>query len=105
MKIDYTPIFVILLFVIPIGFTLHTCAPIYKSLAEDLFEDSGSDDSSSPSNIIAVKELSSDPKVGIIANPKGKPSLMYVPGKGGYEVTYEENGVLKTKTMNSDPTK
>lgn len=58
-----------------------------------------------PENIVAVKESPSNPTVGIISNSKGKPGYLYVPGRKSYEVTYEENGILKTKTMSSDPTK
>ena len=58
-----------------------------------------------PENILAVKESPSNPTVGIISNSKGKPGYLYVPGKKSYEVTYEEDGILKTKTMSSDPTK
>ena len=76
-----------------------------------LFFDGGGYDSSStygsdvPSNIISVKDSSSDPTIGLISVPKGKNGYLYVPGKKSYEVTYEENGILKTKTMSSDPTK
>jgi hypothetical protein len=65
----------------------------------------GNDPSPPNESIVAVKESSSKPTVGIISNKKGKPEYLFVPGRKEYEVTYEENGVLKTKTMSKDPTK
>jgi len=82
---------------------------IFKSIV-GAFKSSDNYYSSQPSepssqNIISVKESSSNPTFGIIRNPKGKPGYLYVPAIKSYEVTSEENGVLKTRTMNHDPTK
>lgn len=92
-----------------LAFSIFLQYPLYKDVISDIyvngFDDSEPADSSSPENILAVKESPSNPTVGIISNSKGKPGYLYVPGRKSYEVTYEENGILKTKTMSSDPTK
>jgi len=89
--------------------SIFSVYPLFKDVIVDVytngFDDSEPADSSSPGNILAVKESPSNPTVGIISNSKGKPGYLYVPGKKSYEVTYEEDGILKTKTMSSDPTK
>ena len=55
--------------------------------------------------IKAVKETSQGGDLGIIGSKKGPRAFMTAKQKE-YEVTYEDkNGVIRTKTMSSDPTK
>ena len=56
--------------------------------------------------IIGVKETSEGGDFGLIGGGKKGPRGFMTPERKKYEVTYEdENGVLRTKTMSSDPTK
>ena len=56
--------------------------------------------------VIGVKETSEGGDFGLIGGGKKGPRGFMTPERKKYEVTYEdENGVLRTKTMSSDPTK
>lgn len=56
--------------------------------------------------VIGVKETSEGGDFGLIGGGKKGPRGFMTPTRKQYEVTYEdENGVLRTKTMSSDPTK
>ena len=69
------------------------------------FTGSESDSYVPADKVIAVKEVSQGGDVGIIGTQKGPRGFMTAKSKK-YEVTYEdEDGVIRTKTMSSDPTK
>tara|TARA_B100001093_G_C26525239_1_gene883535 strand:+ start:61 stop:666 length:606 start_codon:yes stop_codon:yes gene_type:complete len=56
--------------------------------------------------VIGVKETSEGGDFGLIGGGKKGPRGFMTPTRKQYEVTYEdENGVLRTKKMSSDPTK
>ena len=56
--------------------------------------------------IIAVREVTKGGEVGLIGGAKKGPRGFMTAERKKYEVTYEDaNGVIRTKTMSSDPTK
>ena len=56
--------------------------------------------------IISVKETSKGGDIGVIGGGKKGPRGFMTAERKRYEVTYEdENGVIRTKTMSSDPTR
>ena len=56
--------------------------------------------------IISVKETSKGGDIGVIGGGKKGPRGFRTAERKMYEVTYEdENGVIRTKTMSSDPTR
>lgn len=72
------------------------------------FDDNGSRSGSSipKQRIIAVKEVTKGGEVGLIGGGKKGPRGFMTAESKKYEVTYEdENGVIRTKIMSSDPSK
>ena len=100
-KIAVGLVFVVLIFVGGIGLAGYMAWGFFTN-------DNGSSGGSyiPKEKIIAVREVTKGGEVGLIGGGKKGPRGFMTAERKKYEVTYEDaNGVIRTKTMSSDPTK